>query len=121
MIPCPRRAETFISITQPSDDKFDPCCNYCGSMNPDRFMELLEAKQLTLGSTDKNYKVYVTDRPGSQLLHAREIKFYFQHLSEAQKRRFVELYNKDIGKGETFVFAGNFSFYTFPFFMQKVS
>lgn len=34
-------------------------CSYCGSLNGDDFMSMLEAGTVRLGPTDKNYKVYV--------------------------------------------------------------
>lgn len=118
MIPCPRRSESALRLTEPSSDKFDPCCSYCGSMNPDTFMRRLEEGTLTLGSTDKSYKVYVRARKGSEPLHQNEIKFYFQHLSEAQQTKFVELYNNDLQEKRLFQFQGGYSFYVAPFFMR---
>ena len=118
MLPCPRRAEAPMQVTDPKDDVFEPCCSYCGSMNPDRFMELLEAGQLVLGATDKDYKVYVSGRDGQHELNTREIKFYFQHLSEDQQRRFVDLWNADLTEKKLFQFLGGFRFYVMPFFMR---
>ena len=51
-------------------------------MHPDDFMIVARLGNIDLGPTDKNYKVYVGNT-----------KFYFQHLSENQKREFVGLYN----------------------------
>lgn len=87
-------------------------CSYCGSLNPDDFMQaLLNSDQL--GPTDKSYKVYVgkeyTDE--GAIKHWLELmgfcdehkdlvkpahdyaKFYFQHLSDQQKYDFVDLLN----------------------------
>lgn len=58
-------------------------CSYCGSMPPDEFMDAVRGG-VELGTTTKSYKVYVAHMKG---------KFYFQHLSEAQRREFVDLYN----------------------------
>jgi hypothetical protein len=65
----------------------DETCSFCGSLNPDKLMRLLEAGTVELGPTDKNYKAYVDIELGTK-------KFYFVHLSEAQMRRFVELLNE---------------------------
>lgn len=64
----------------------DPACTFCGSLSGDRFMELVR-EGAEVGPTDKNYKAY---------LHAgghTEAKFYFRHLSEEQRREFVDLLN----------------------------
>lgn len=83
-------------------------CSYCGSLHPDAFMEGLESGKYVLGATDKDYKVYVerTDGParGSN-------KFYFEHLSVAQRKRFVDLLATDRLK-----FASGIGFYVLPFF-----
>lgn len=63
-------------------------CSYCGSLHPDEFMTICREGTQELGPTDKNYKVYVAG------LNVRGAgKFYFQHLSEDQRREFVDLYN----------------------------
>jgi hypothetical protein len=80
----------------------DRTCHFCGSVHPDDFMEAtLNGTQLS--ATDKRYKVYVMGGPrGMQ-------KFYFVHLSEAQKTEFVELYNNQVAQ---------VNFYVLPFFMK---
>jgi len=75
------------------------CCSYDGSLHPDKFMELIEAGT-SIGVTDKNYKAYIGNH-----------KFYYQHLSEEQKKKFVELYNA----GKLVVPGG---FYVLPFFCK---
>lgn len=80
-------------------------CNYCGSINQDQFMQLVEEGKISLGSTDKGYKVYC------HLENGKQMKFYFQHLSEEQRKKFVDLYNERKIK-----FQGS-GFYVFPFFM----
>lgn len=115
-------------------------CSFCGSLHPDRFMELLEQGWI-LGPTDKSYKAYlarpytdaeVADQRQRWLANNPTVrairslgerdgktdeqiaadvetyrttlpdpaaegrtlaKFYFQHLSEAQRDRFIELHN----------------------------
>lgn len=88
---CPRRDEQpnpeAYSDGTPTPDKWqnwsgNSTCSYCGSMHPDDFMIVARLGNIDLGPTDKNYKVYVGNT-----------KFYFQHLSENQKREFVGLYN----------------------------
>lgn len=63
----------------------DLSCTFCGSLHPDRFMELL-AEGAELEPTDKSYKAYIT-APGVQT------KFYYQHLSPEQRAQFVERLN----------------------------
>lgn len=111
---CPRRDEIGGSnvFKLEKDDSFDKrdACSWCGALNPDTFMARLEDGSIKLGATDKSYKVYVhTTDPNRPL---QTIKFYFQHLSEDQMRRFIELYNE-----KKLVFDGG-SFYVWPFFMR---
>ena len=82
----------------------DRSCSYCGSMHPDDFMRYCgEGKRL--GSTDKDYKVYVSDD--------ERIKFYFYHLNEQQMQRFVEMHNaKKLNFGDD-------PLYVMPFFMEQ--
>lgn len=78
-------------------------CSFCGSLPPDDFMDLVRAGEM-LGPTDKTYKVYVGEPNHS--------KFYFQHLSEDQRREFFELYRTDrLAVG----YPGHF--YVLPFFI----
>ena len=58
-------------------------CSYCGSWHPDDLFEYVEAEG-EVGPTDKSYKIYLASSPN---------KFYFQHLDEAGKRRFIDLLN----------------------------
>ncbi|MEU1596218.1 hypothetical protein ABZ468_26000 [Streptomyces sp. NPDC005708] len=85
-------------------------CSFCGSLHPDRFMELVREGWI-VGPTDKDYKAYL-ERPGGGV----EAKFYFQHLSEAQCREFVDLYNS---RAMSLGFPGRF--YRMPFFMERVT
>lgn len=100
---CRRR---FVSTADPKPDfwRADGGCSYCGSISGDEFMRRAEAGD-PLIPTDKSYKVYVGDHT----------KFYFQHLSDEQRQRFVELYNQRQLK----VLDGGF--YVLPFFMQLVT
>lgn len=131
---CPRAAEngsTGIACWQS-----DESCSYCGSLNPDYLMSRIEAGTVQLGPTDKNYKVYVTndggeafkqtyrgpdcpggDDPNKWVWTMRElgmVKFYFQHFTEEQKKRFVQLMNEKKLKIQE---PGHF--YRLPFFCQR--
>lgn len=74
---CPRRMTEFGSWRR--DEGIDtwttgpglvgqgaigPSCSFCGSLNPDRFMELVREGWI-VGPTDKNYKAYL-DRPATE-------------------------------------------------------
>ena len=78
-------------------------CSGCGSLSELEFFAAIERGE-KIGPTDKNYKVYVGDRS----------KFYFQHLSEDGKHRFIPLLN-----------AGSIAigipghFYALPFFIRR--
>lgn len=115
---CPRREEdgTHLDDTplKYSGSNLDTwhegnICSYCGSLNPEEFMEKLEIGQFTLTPTDKDYKVYL-DKEGD----TTHRKFYFQHLSIEQQKRFIELLNE---KKLNFAFPGHF--YVMPFFIRK--
>lgn len=84
------------------------CC-YCGSINADVFMSMVEDQRVTLTPTDDSQKVYV-DGEGLQ-----SAKFYFEHMSDAQRRRFIELYNE-----RKLRFYQAQPFYVLPYFMQQV-
>lgn len=106
---CPRRSETF-GLLRPAHNgvndhwRADGTCSYCGSLSPERFLELAESG-VELGPTDKNYKVYVGTNE----------KFYFKHLSEEQMLKFIDLSNsRKLKLG----YPGRF--YVLPFFMRFV-
>jgi len=118
---CPRRSELGIDPTVhkvPELDSWAPprnegrgindtvrTCSWCGSMHPDDFFAAIERGE-EIGPTDKNYKAYVGDSVG---------KFYFQHLGDEQKKRFVELVNS---KAMKIGYPGHF--YVLPFFLGRV-
>jgi hypothetical protein len=111
---CPRAAENgaiLSSLKPPFNGEMvwrdDDTCSYCGSLNGDILMARIEAGTIFLEGSDKNYKVYIKATDGSEPLKA--IKFYFQHLSEEQMKRFVELWNEKCIKH---------SLYVMPYFMQ---
>lgn len=141
---CGRRFDIFsASHMWPGEDRFraeDASCSYCGSFHPDKLIERLEAGTVELGATDKNYKVYLHNAGGEPFKqHYRDCysqgakdckgpaecthwvtrdtsssKFYFQHFSSDQMRRFIELMNA--GKLKM---HGGYGFYRLPFFVKK--
>lgn len=80
-------------------------CSYCGAIHPDVFMENVRAGW-EVGPTDKSYKAYLRAPDG-----AKEHKFYYQHLSEDQRREFIALYND-----KTMKIGVPGHFYVTPFF-----
>jgi hypothetical protein len=115
---CPRRSESMgpWKMDEENADSWrilsdyravrQKACSFCGSLHPDDFMAAVRAGE-KVGPTDKNYKAYLGEG------HS---KFYYQHLSDDQRREFVELHN-----------AGTMNvgvpghFYRLPFFMVRVS
>ena len=86
-------------------------CSFCGSLHPDDFMRLVK-EGWRVGATDKNYKAYLgSPEPGGGSM---ETKFYFQHLSDEQKREFVDLHNAG-----RIAFTSGGGFYRLPFFMVR--
>ena len=135
---CPRRDEVEVSpFAGPQDHYQAGACSYCGSLDPATFMSRLEAGTIQLGSTDKSYKVYAHNSGGEPFLQTyrncpraqpcqgpdqcshwvtREIdvaKFYFQHLDQNQRGRFVELLNANRAN-----FVRGLGFYVQPFFCK---
>jgi hypothetical protein len=116
---CPRRGEVGGAgvFKFPTSDRWrgdDNTCSYCGSLNQDWLMDRLEAGTIELGPTDKNYKVYVENAGGEPFNVHGAPKFYFPHLSKAQRQRFVEMLNeKKIKIGA----PGHF--YVLPFFVKR--
>lgn len=84
-------------------------CSYCGSLHPDKLMEMIKDGSAIITPTDKNYKIYVDAEPQSPFL-----KFYFQHLSEEQQKEFVDMMN-----AKTIRFKNPGYFYVLPFFAAK--
>lgn len=118
---CPRRAESFVRDdavdTWPVHDYSDApgiinnsrrSCSYCRSLHPDDFMAAIR-DGAEIGPTDKSYKAYV-EWDGSP----SRGKFYYQHLSEEQRREFVALLND----GTMRVGYPGY-FYVLPFFAKR--
>lgn len=83
-VTCPRRAEApFTREHLEGLDGFDTrhglsgqeaiglSCTYCGSLHPDRFMELLEQGWI-LSPTDKTYKAYLSEGRGEEDIARRK-------------------------------------------------
>ncbi len=137
VITCGRRAETFgVAMNEKDADHIrdDGTCSYCGSLDPDILMARIEAGTIILEGSDKNYKVYLKVPEGAEMLKqshridddrtgdrskwvwqtddVNHGKFYFQHLSDEQKKRFVDLWNERKIQN---------SMYVMPFFMVRTS
>ncbi len=137
---CPRRNEhPLISQNFYSEnDMVGESCTFCGSLDGDVFMARLEDGSIKLSPTDKNYKVYAftlddkrlfkttyrtDDKPFAgwnnpihdwQIRESKDTKFYFQHLNNVQKMRFIQLLNE-----KKIVFDATGYFYVLPFFIKK--
>ena len=109
------------------EGELTPFCSFCGSLNPEKFLELV-ADGWSVGPTDKNYKAYLRQasvNPSDQLIASGEplpepirhiqSKFYYQHLTSEQQRRFIDLYN-----GGLMQIGEPGYFYVLPFFMTVV-
>ena len=81
---CPRRSEIGGRTITLDHWRGDGTCSFCGSVSPDEFMRAIEHGALICPTT-KSYKAYLLSSTGDT--H----KFYFQHLSDAQRVRMVEL------------------------------
>lgn len=93
---CPNRMESFGGQERKENlDEWelrgdDKCCNYCGSLHPDRVLELI--KELGWGvikKTDKDYKWYV-ERKDVPNAGYGGIKYYRWH----DTAEFIEKYNE---------------------------
>lgn len=79
---CPRRLEHGDPPGDHGDDTApDGHCRYCGGLSGDEVMRRIEAGEQVI-PTDKSYKIYLENA-----------KAYFQHLSDVQMDRFVEILN----------------------------
>lgn len=176
MLPCPRRAESPPApfLGDPAKDHFrnDHTCNFCGSYDPELFMQHLEDGSGELVGTDKSYKAYLripneragkkyivgcantTERPHgegwrkvnpilrliykltkhdqwvcfSEEPETKQVKFYYMHLSDSQKDRFIELLNKHTatrgrGRDDRVMFKFGFPghLYVRPYFTRPAS
>lgn len=86
------------------EKKLNNFCSFCGSLNPDIFLDLIE-KGGILVPTDKDYKAYIEyENSGS--------KFYFWHLSKDHINKYLELAER---KKIKFDYPG--FFYRKPYFL----
>ena len=121
---CPRRAEVQRDVVVDADTydlrTFNQHavlgCSYCGSMDPDVVMEGLRTGGLTLGPTDKGYKVYIHEPDASNEYGTGDTigKFYFQHTTLIQRLEFIRLHNAGTLK---IGYPGHF--YSPPFFTRR--
>lgn len=82
----------------------DGTCSHCGSVSPATFFKAIEDGQQVV-PTDKAYKAYIGGWR----------KFYFQHLSDTDQAKFIELY-----KAGKMKFAMPGHFYVRPYFCREV-
>lgn len=113
---CPRGAGPDSPFKAPFNGEAtwrdDGTCSYCGSLRPDLLFAQIE-RGAKIGPTDKSYKIYV-DLIGHQVRGAG--KFYFQHLSDEEQTRFIELINT---KAMNIGFPGHF--YVLPYFARPAA
>lgn len=140
---CPKRMSGLGPWERESDlDTWlaDATCSFCGSLSPDVLMDRLYLGDVSLTPTDKSYKVYVRNEGGvekqffqsyrdcppeircggpKECRHwvtrpTSECKFYFEHFSQEQCRKFIDLLN---GGRLRVNYPGYF--YTVPFFAKR--
>lgn len=79
-----------------TDNRHYLTCNYCGSLDQNRFMDEVKAGALLI-ATDKDNKVYISSKnnrlgkTGEGLFRAT---FLFNHLSREQQWEFYQMYLK---------------------------
>ncbi len=104
---CTRRYESPGNLLVGTQDRWlkhpngDLYCSYCGSMHPDRVMEIAQKildGDLTIkfSPTDKGYKVYVR-QPNVSDASEGGIKFYSQHTTQENSQQWLAILNKAIG------------------------
>lgn len=117
MISCPYRSIPNVLGVLPKRDEdywkenksfniknYNSHCSYCGSLNPEYFLEILE-KGGEIVPTDKPYKAYLKYKN-------QETKFYFAHLDPIQIAKYISLAERNKLK---FGYPG--FFYKAPFFL----
>lgn len=83
-------------------------CSFCGSVHPDFLMEKIE-EGWQVNTTSKGYKLYLGKPEGEQVGKA-----YLQHLSDDQRRAFIDRLNDDTINFGTYGRGG-----WLPFFAQR--
>lgn len=91
--PCPRQAEATMLVQMQHKTRWerDGTCSYCGSLSEEAFFEAVAAGA-EVGPTDKSYKAYLHGPKAPRVRGAA--KFYFQHLSDEGRTKFISLYNE---------------------------
>ena len=110
---CGRRHVGFPyspTLAGPDYWRFNGTCSHCGSLSPDQLFKALE-DGCEIGPTYKSYKIYIEGEKAPRVGGA--VKFYFQHLSEDEQRKFIGILND--GKIK-FQYPGHF--YVKPFFIK---
>ena len=110
---CGRRMEGYPyakALAGPDYWRSDGTCSHCGSLSPDQLFKALE-DGCEIGPTDKSYKIYIEGEKAPRVGGA--VKFYFQHLSDDEKHKFIGILNDGKIKFGT---PGNF--YVKPFFIK---
>ncbi|MCV0398532.1 MAG: hypothetical protein K5785_00900 [Nitrosarchaeum sp.] len=82
---CPRRINEIGPWNYQEDDSDhwkDDCCSFCGSINPDKVIELIKSGY-TITRTDKNYKIYL-NYPSHVKAPNGSGKVYLMHFSREQ-------------------------------------
>lgn len=110
--------DNWIARPGSSEGTYSLTCSFCGSLNPDLVIYIMENCPCEIGPTDKNYKMYFNfDIDGASMKHG---KFYFQHLSDEQRTQFIKILNEkvyDAEKKETNIKIGYpHRFYVLPYF-----
>lgn len=135
---CPRFSPGPWEFTGLCEWEKRGACGYCGSLNPEEFMRRIEAGDCEITPTDKNYKAYIRNvggAPFKQTYRAcpfdatctgpddcthyvtrdqEDTKFYYEHLDDAQRTRFIDLLNQ---KKMKLSYPGYF--YVLPFFCGR--
>lgn len=104
--PCPRQRHAVLPSQRDHVSHWTMRgeCSYCGSIRPDELFAAIERGD-EITPTDKSYKIYVG--------HTR--KFYFQHLSEEEQVKFIDLCNE---QKINLAYPGYF--YVLPYFCEPV-
>ncbi len=101
---CPRR---FLPKENADVWRGDSTCSYCGSTKPAKILDEIRKRAVTIGPTDKNYKIYL------EYPDRRTKKAYFQHFSADERKEFLELLNN-----KTMQIGYPKHFYVLPYFAR---
>lgn len=106
---CPKRKKNplLANPVYESDLAKDGSCLFCGSISPSELFTLV-LSGVSLIPTDNSYEVSIND--------GDRRKFFFEHFSNSDIDRFIELYNN-----RTIQLTHPGYFYVLPFFMKTSS